>query len=111
MNEQCQKRELEEVEEMTPTLLCHIDGNALCITGVEFENLQENEAVFIELTPEQIKQIEALKQKVSRADMFHCLGCDEKNPCVLHVPLTDPEIPTICPLLKDNPPVEWELRK
>lgn len=37
-----------------PTARCFLDGNALCIVGPEFVNLQESAAMFIELTPEQI---------------------------------------------------------
>lgn len=35
-----------------------LDGNALCITKPDFINLQESDAIFIELTPEQLEQIE-----------------------------------------------------
>jgi len=43
-------------------LLCDIDGNALCINRKGFINLAESPAVFIELTPEQIKEIEELRK-------------------------------------------------
>lgn len=42
-------------------LKCFIDGNALCITTENFINLQESDAVFVELTSKQIREIEALK--------------------------------------------------
>jgi len=43
-----------------PEYLCTVDGNALCITKKDFENLQESPAVFVDLTPEQIKKIRGL---------------------------------------------------
>jgi hypothetical protein len=39
---------------------CFIDGNALCIVGTTFINLQESDAVFVELTPKQIESINNL---------------------------------------------------
>lgn len=39
---------------------CYTDGNCLCVVGKGFVNLQESKAVFIELTPGQIKDIEGL---------------------------------------------------
>lgn len=39
------------------TYYCSVDGNALCIHGGDFVNLQESNAVFIDLTEEQIKEI------------------------------------------------------
>lgn len=44
-------------------LKCFLDGNALCITQEDFVNLQESEAVFIELTPEKIEEIKSLTIK------------------------------------------------
>jgi len=43
---------------------CFIDGDALCIVNEsEFINLQESKAVFIELTPEQINEINSLDKE------------------------------------------------
>ena len=40
---------------------CNIDGNCLCIFTDNFINLQESDAVFIELSKDQIRLIEELK--------------------------------------------------
>ena len=45
-------------------LVCFLDGNALCIVGFDFENLQESPAMFIELTPAQIAAFEKLKMEI-----------------------------------------------
>ena len=42
------------------TYKCSLDGNALCIVGKGFTNIQESPCVFIDLTKEQIKQINKL---------------------------------------------------
>ena len=41
-------------------LRCQLDGNALCITAPGFINLQESEAVFIDLTDSQVKEVKEL---------------------------------------------------
>jgi hypothetical protein len=41
-------------------LQCYLDGNALCIVGLDFINLQESEAMFITLTEAQIAEFNAL---------------------------------------------------
>lgn len=41
-------------------LHCYLDGNALCIVGKGFINLQESKAMFIELTKEQILEFNEL---------------------------------------------------
>jgi len=40
---------------------CHIDGNCLCIVGSGFINLAESDAVFIELTEDQVNEIKELE--------------------------------------------------
>ena len=42
-------------------MLCYLDGNALCVTRPGFWDLVESPAVFIELTKEQIAEIEKLR--------------------------------------------------
>ena len=39
---------------------CFIDGNCLCIVKKGFKNLQENDSVFVGLTPRQIEDIKDL---------------------------------------------------
>ena len=41
---------------------CFIDGNALCIVKDEFVNLQESDAVFIELDFPKILEINKLEE-------------------------------------------------
>ena len=48
---------------MDEDLKCSIDGNCLCVMGKNFVNLAESEAVFIELTPKQIEEIEDLNRR------------------------------------------------
>lgn len=43
-------------------LSCFIDGDSLCVTKDKFENLQEDDAVFIELTAEQRQEIRKLEE-------------------------------------------------
>jgi len=43
--------------------MCSIDGNALSIVKSDFINLAESPAVFIELTEQQIKEINELEKK------------------------------------------------
>ena len=44
-------------------LNCYLDGNALCIVKNDFINLQESPAMFIELSPKQIKQFNKIKRE------------------------------------------------
>lgn len=46
---------------MENKLNCFLDGDALCIVGKYFINLQESKAVFIELDPETLKEIKELE--------------------------------------------------
>ena len=46
-------------------LLCEIDGNCLCVNRKDFVNLAESPAVFIELTKEQIEEINKLINEVT----------------------------------------------
>ncbi len=41
----------------------NLDGNALCITFNDFKNLEEDEAFFVKLTPEQIKEWKKFKRE------------------------------------------------
>ena len=45
------------------SLVCYLDGNALCVVGPGFVDLQESEVVFLELTAEQLANIERLKDR------------------------------------------------
>lgn len=44
------------------TKLCYLDGNALCITGINFVNLQESKTMFITLTSEQLDEFKAMSR-------------------------------------------------
>jgi len=50
------------MEEKLKEWICNIDGDCLCIIGKNFINLAESDAVFIQLTEEQIKTINKLKE-------------------------------------------------
>lgn len=41
-------------------LRCELDGNALCIHGPGFVNLQESEALFVQLLPEDLPKLRKL---------------------------------------------------
>jgi len=43
------------------SLVCYLDGNALCVVGPGFVNLQESEAVFLELHPVVLEKIKKLR--------------------------------------------------
>lgn len=45
-------------------LKCFLDGNALCIVKDDFVNLQESDAMFVELTQAQIETIKKLMNKI-----------------------------------------------
>ena len=53
------KSKLENEEEF----MCSIDGNALSVVKPDFENLAVSPAVFIDLTEQQIEQLQQLKNK------------------------------------------------
>lgn len=66
---------------------CFIDGNALCITRDNFVNLQENPAVFIDLTESQIIEIQQLNmgkdkvvEPIELEDQWQCgiCGCSHR---------------------------------
>jgi len=40
--------------------ICYLDGNALCIVNEDFINLVESDAMFVELSYNQIKEFEKL---------------------------------------------------
>ncbi len=59
------KEDLKEITELKKmSLKCFIDGNALCIVGNNFINLQESEAVFIDLTPKIILALNKLEKGI-----------------------------------------------
>lgn len=63
-------------------LLCRLDGNALCIHTEDFINLQESEAVFIELNPEQMTEILSLQvcnHVFSGKPVPHCVKCGKPD--------------------------------
>jgi len=39
---------------------CFINGNCICIVAKGFKNLQENDAVFVGVTPNQIEEVKDL---------------------------------------------------
>jgi hypothetical protein len=49
-------KEAIQLLEAEPATRCYLDGNALCIVGPDFVNLQESPAMFIELTSQQIAE-------------------------------------------------------
>ena len=58
----CREEAVKEIDKLVG-LSCMIDGNALSITKSDFINLMESPSVFIDLTEEQIKEInDALMQ-------------------------------------------------
>ena len=46
-------------------LNCFLDGNALCIVKLDFEDLMVSNSMFITLTDEQIKEFESLEREVN----------------------------------------------
>lgn len=45
------------------SLVCYLDGNALCIVGPGFVDIQESDAVFLELTKKQMEMITHLRRE------------------------------------------------
>lgn len=45
------------------SLACFLDGNALCIVGPGFVDIQESDAVFLELTKKQMEMITHLRRE------------------------------------------------
>lgn len=51
----------EDAARKNPVMTCALDGNALCIKGPGFINLQESPAMFIELSDAMIEEFNKLK--------------------------------------------------
>ena len=47
---------------MIKKLICYLDGNALCIVGKDFVNIQESPCMFINLNKKQLKEFKEFKE-------------------------------------------------
>jgi len=45
---------------------CYLDGNALCIVGKDFINIQESRCMFVDLNEKQLKEFNDLDKKISK---------------------------------------------
>lgn len=52
-------------EDTDENLRCFLDGNCLCIVKKGFINLQESDAVFIELSDKEIESVQAFDELAS----------------------------------------------
>ena len=55
--------ELKFLKSTSRVFRAYLDGNALCIVGEDFDNLQDNEAFFVTLTGEKIKEWKEFSKK------------------------------------------------